>query len=134
MRKLILLLIAALTGFVSCEKSDADAIIGTWEATSIEMTMEGMNLSFDLKEYGASLAFTFKANGEGSMTGTSDGESINDELDYMVDDGVLTIVYDGESQDLPITIDGRTMVMTVDAEMLDDDSFIGKIKIYFKKK
>ena len=134
MRRLILILIAALTGFVSCEKSDAEAIIGTWEATAIEMTMEGINLSIDLKEDGASVAFTFMANGKGSMTGKADGESINDEFDYMVDDGVLTIVYDGESQNLPITIDGNAMVMTVDSEMLDDDSFSGKIKIHFKKK
>lgn len=134
MRKLILLLIAALAGFASCEKSDSDAIIGTWEATVIEMTMEGMNLTLDLKEYGASVAFTFMADGKGSMAGTADGESINDEFDYKVDDGVLTIVYDGESQNLPVTIDGRTMIMTIDSEILDDESYSGKIKIYFKKK
>lgn len=134
MRKLILLLFIAVAGFVSCEKSDADAIVGTWDATKIEMTMEGVNISFDLKEYGVSMAFTFKANGKGSMTEKSDGESFTDEFDYMVDDGVLTISYEDEYVDIPITIDGKTMIMTADSEMLDDESYGGKVKIYFKKK
>lgn len=134
MKKLILLAITALAVFASCEKSDADAIVGTWEATKIEMTMEGMNMSFDLKEYGTSMTLTFMANGKGSMRGNSDGESVDEEFDYMVEGGVLTIYDDEESVDIPVTIDGKTMIMTADSEMMDEESYGGTIKIHFKKK
>ena len=134
MKKLILMIITALAVFVSCEKSESDAIVGTWEATIIEMTMEGMDLTFDFKEYGASVTFTFMANGKGNMTGSNNGESVSQEFDYVHEDGILTLVSDGESEEIPVTIDGNTMVMSVDAEMLGDDSFSGTIKIHFKKK
>ena len=134
MKKLLLMLITAFAVFVSCEKSDADAIVGTWEATTIEMTMEGMDLTIDLKEHGISVAFTFMANGKGSMTGTTNGESLTEEFDYELEGGVLTLVSEDESDEIPVTIDGKVMVMTVDSEMMGDDSFSGTIKIHFKKK
>lgn len=134
MKKLILIVITALAVFASCEKSESDAIVGTWEVTTIEMTMEGMDQTFDFKEYGASVTFTFMANGKGNMTGSNNGESLSEEFDYVHEDGILTLVSDGESEEIPVTIDGNTMVMSADAEMLGDDSFSGTIKIHFKKK
>ena len=61
MKRFILAAIVALVGLVSCEKELADAIVGTWEATSVEMTVEGVKLEIDVEEAGLEMSFTATA-------------------------------------------------------------------------
>lgn len=132
MKKFLLLAATVLIGLTSCEKDDASAIIGTWEAVSIEMKADGIKLDLDIKEAGVEMTFTFKADGTGTLTEVAQGESITDGFNYSVGDGMLTIDYDGEAQSIPITIDGNEMTMVFDGEMLDEPG--ASITMHFKRK
>ena len=69
MRKLIITLaaIAAVIGLASCEKEASKAIVGTWEATTVEMTMEGIKMEMDITEFGTAMEITFNDNGTGTI-------------------------------------------------------------------
>ena len=85
MKKLIIALaaIAAVIGLASCEKDPSKAIIGTWEATTVEMTIEGMKMEMDIEEMGANISFTFKKDGTGIASFAEDGEkALFDILNY----------------------------------------------------
>ena len=43
-RFLILTALMAVLGLTSCEKEPSKAIVGTWEATTVEMNISGMKM------------------------------------------------------------------------------------------
>ena len=132
MKRFILAAIVALVGLVSCEKELADAIVGTWEATSVEMTVEGVKLEIDVEDAGLEMSFTFNSNGTASVTEKADGESFTESFDYYVEDGMLYLTAEAETEGLPIEIDGKHMTMIFDGEMLDEPG--AKVKIHFIRK
>ena len=57
-RFFILTALMAVLGLSSCEKEPSKAIIGTWEAETIELSANGETLSIDLEEKDAEMRFT----------------------------------------------------------------------------
>lgn len=106
--------------------------VGTWEATSVEMTVEGVKLEIDVEEAGLEMSFTFNSNGTASVTEKADGESFTETFDYYVEDGMLYLTAEAETEGLPIEIDGKHMTMIFDGEMLDEPG--AKVKIHFIRK
>lgn len=132
MKRFILAAAVALMGLVSCEKELSDAIVGTWEATTVEMTIEGLKMEIDVEEAGMEMSFTFKSNGTGSVTERSEGESFTESFEYYVEDDMLYLVGEGGTEGLPIEIDGKNMTMIFDGDMLDSPG--SRVKIHFRKK
>ena len=65
-RFFILTALMAVLGLSSCEKEPSKAIIGTWEAETIELIANGITTSANLEEKDAIMRFTFNADGTGS--------------------------------------------------------------------
>lgn len=124
--------IMAVLGLTSCEKEMSRAIIGTWEATTVEMTLEGIDLTIDVKELGVGMTFIFKDDGTGSVSQKSDGESVSFDFSYSVEDGVLTIDSEGDVESIPVNIDGKNMTMIMDGSFLEDPGTT--VKMHFTKK
>lgn len=136
MKRFILAAAVALMGLVSCEKELSDAIVGTWEATTVEMTIEGLKMEIDVEEAGMEMSFTFKSNGTGSVTERYEGESFTESFEYYVEDDMLYLVGylvgEGGTEGLPIEIDGKNMTMIFGGEMLDPPG--SRVKMHFRKK
>lgn len=124
--------IMAVLGLTSCEKEPSKAIVGTWEAVSVEMSIEGITMEVDLTQLDVSMTFLFKADGTGSSTESTAGESFTVDFEYSVSDSVLSLTMEGETADIPITIDGNNMSMIMDGEILDEPGT--SVKINFVKK
>lgn len=122
----------AVLGLTSCEKEPSKAIVGTWEAVSVEMSIEGITMEVDLTQLDVSMTFLFKADGTGSSTESTAGESFTVDFEYSVSDSVLSLTMEGETADIPITIDGNNMSMIMDGEILDEPGT--SVKINFVKK
>jgi hypothetical protein len=138
MKRLLMLAasIIAAFGLTSCEPEMSRAILGTWEAETMEATVEGMVLTFDLETVGLGMSFTFKDNGTGTATVSEKVESSYTEdsmdFDYTLEDGLLTMDAEGDIVSIPITIDGKKMTMTMDGDLLDEPGT--KVKVNFRKK
>lgn len=123
--------IAAL-GLTSCEPEMSKEIVGTWEATSIDMSVEGINMTMDVTEFEFEMIFTFLENGTGTVTETISGESATELFTYEIDGGMLTMNMAGDAESIPVTIDGKKMTMVLDGDILDEPGAI--LKIHFVKK
>lgn len=134
MRKLIITLaaIAAVIGLASCEKDPSKAIIGTWEATTVEMTIEGMKMEMDIAEMGTNLSFTFRKDGTGVASFAEEGVSEDIELTYSATETMLTVTIQGDTESFPYSIDGTDMTITLDGEILEEPGM--KVVIHFVKK
>ena len=134
MRKLIITLaaIAAVIGLASCEKDPSKAIIGTWEATTVEMTIEGMKMEMDIAEMGTNLSFTFRKDGTGVVSFAEEGVSEDIELTYSATETMLTVTIQGDTESFPYSIDGTDMTITLDGEILEEPGM--KVVIHFVKK
>ena len=111
--------ILALFGFVSCQKNEAEAIIGSWKATSILMNMGGMEMEMDISKSGVQIDVLFKADGTGAITGSAEGEAISTDFEYRVDDGMLSLTAEKETITAPITINGKKMSLMVDGDIIE---------------
>ncbi len=118
-RIFIISVILALFGFVSCQKNEADAIIGSWKATSILMNMGGMEMEMDISKSGVQIDVLFKADGTGAITGSAEGEAISTDFEYRVDDGMLSLTAEKETITAPITINGKKMSLMVDGDIIE---------------
>ena len=118
-RIFIISVILALFGFVSCQKSEAEAIIGSWKATSILMNMGGMEMEMDISKSGVQIDVLFKADGTGAITGSAEGEAISTDFEYSVDDGMLSLTAEKETITAPITINGKKMSLMVDGDIIE---------------
>ena len=134
MRKLIITLaaIAAVIGLASCEKEASKAIVGTWEATTVEMTMEGMKMEMDITEFGTAMEITFNDNGTGTIIETLEGDSVNMDFTYSMEGNTLTIEAEGDVAEIPVTIEKKNMTMTISGEMMEEPGM--DITIHFVKK
>lgn len=124
--------ILAVLGLTSCNKEESKAIVGTWEATTIEMTIEGIKMEVDITEVGAGMSFLFKADGTGSVTEAVDGSAMTMNFEYTLSDGMLTLTIEGDSESIPVTIDGNRMSMIMDGDILEEPDMT--VKIHFVKK
>lgn len=124
--------ILAVLGLASCNKEESKAIVGTWEATTIEMTIEGIKMEVDITEVGAGMSFLFKADGTGSVTEAVDGSAMTMNFEYTLSDGMLTLTIEGDSESIPVTIDGNRMSMIMDGDILEEPDMT--VKIHFVKK
>ena len=133
MKRFIIALAAVIAafGFTSCEKEASKAIVGTWEATTVEMQMGPVTMEMVIAETGSEMKVTFKKDGVATMTETSEGESITMDLSYSVEDNILIMEGDGERTEFPITIEKKHMTWTIDGELLDEPDT--KIIVHFEK-
>ena len=118
-RIFIISVILALFGFVSCQKNEAEAIIGSWKATSILMNMGGMEMEMDISKSSVQIDVLFKADGTGAITGSAEGEAISTDFEYRVDDGMLSLTAEKETITAPITINGKKMSLIVDGDIIE---------------
>ena len=135
MKRFIFAFAAALLALVSCEKDETKSIIRTWEAVTVDLVMEGMNMSVDAKEMGMGMTLTFKENGTGTLIGTSEDETNTEDFRYSVSNGMLTIepYEDMEAKiSIPITIKGNEMTLVIDETLLEESGTA--ITIHFEKK
>ena len=123
--------IAALLSFTSCEKEATKAIVGTWEATTAELSMGSMKMEVDIAEAGYQIKITFNKDGVATLTQTVEGESVSATVSYSVDGNTLIIEEEGEVAQIPITIEKKHMTWTVDGEMLDEPGAM--VTIHFEK-
>ena len=130
-RFLILTALMAVLGLTSCEKEPSKAIVGTWEATTVEMSISGMKMEMDITEMGSEMKITFKDNGTATITETSEEESISMDFSYSVEGNTLILEAEGDLAEIPITIEKDHMTWTMDGEMLDEPG--AKIVIHFEK-
>ena len=130
-RFLILTALMAVLGLTSCEKEPSKAIVGTWEATTVEMSISGMKMEMDITEMGSKMKITFKDNGTATITETSEGESISMDFSYSVEGNTLILEAEGDLAEIPITIEKDHMTWTMDGEMLDEPD--ANIVIHFEK-
>ena len=130
-RFLILTALMAVLGLTSCEKEPSKAIVGTWEATTVEMSISGMKMEMDITEMGSEMKITFKDNGTATITETSEGESMNMDFSYSVEGNTLILEAEGDLAEIPITIEKDHMTWTMDGEMLDEPG--ANIVIHFEK-
>ena len=113
--------IAAVLGFTSCEKEAEKAIVGTWKATKVEISMGGMKMETDLSEMGGEISFTFEKDGTGYATGNFGGEVANEDMTYSVSGNMLSMNIEGETKTIPFYIDGKHMTMTFDEEFTEEE-------------
>ena len=130
-RFLILTALMAVLGLTSCEKEPSKAIVGTWEATTVEMNISGMKMEMDITEMGSEMKITFKDNGTATITETSEGESMSMDFSYSVEGNTLILEAEGDLAEIPITIEKDHMTWTMDGEMLDEPD--ANIVIHFEK-
>ena len=130
-RFLILTALTAVLGLTSCEKEPSKAIVGTWEATTVEMSISGMKMEMDITEMGSEMKITFKDNGTATIMETSEGESMNLDFSYSVEGNTLILEAEGDLAEIPITIEKDHMTWTMDGEMLDEPG--ANIVIHFEK-
>ena len=130
-RFLILTALMAVLGLTSCEKEPSKAIVGTWEATTVEMSISGMKMEMDITEMGSEMKITFKDNGTATITETSEGESMSMDFSYSVEGNTLLLEAEGDLAEIPITIEKDHMTWTMDGEMLDEPG--ANIVIHFEK-
>ena len=121
----------AVLGLTSCEKEPSKAIVGTWEATTVEMSISGMKMEMDITEMGSEMKITFKDNGTATITETSEEESISMDFSYSVEGNTLILEAEGDLVEIPITIEKDHMTWTMDGEMLDEPG--ANIVIHFEK-
>ena len=137
--KLLRTLIApllAVTFVVGCGDSNGpdstseeivDALVGTWNATSIVFTNKANSSeTFDLIGNGGSLSITFTSNGQfsGSSTSPEGTESLSGTFVVQGTNLITTDTGESESETIAFTLSGNTLTLTLDDEFdFDDDGF-----------
>ena len=125
----ILTALLALFSLTSCEKAPLKAIVGTWEAETLEISYEGMNLSFELEEMGAAFIATFNKNGTGSFITEEEGYVESENFTYTVTDDTLYLTEYDETTAIPYEINGKTLTLF----LVDyDDEGIAKLHLVKK--
>lgn len=119
-RLLMIAAILSLLMFVSCEKMGNNAIVGKWKATTMEMNIEGITMSFGLEEMGAEMSFTFRKDGTGEAYMSAEGETDSMEFEYEAKGNILYMDYEGDVEEIPYSISGKTMTMNLSEGFVDD--------------
>ena len=124
--------IMAVLGLASCNKEESKAHESKREETTTEMTIAGKKREKHRAEKGAAMSFLFKADGTGSVSEAVDGSAMTVDFEYSLSDGLLTLTIEGDSESIPVTIDGNRMSMIMDGDILDEPDMT--VKIHFVKK
>ena len=124
-RLLMITAILSLLMFVSCEKFGGNAIVGTWKATTMEMNIEGITMSFGLEEMGAEMSFTFRKDGTGEAYMSAEGETDSMEFEYEAKGNIL-YMDDANMYDDKAVMPGSSIIIRKDVS----SSFIE----YFEQK
>lgn len=111
---------AALTlSLTGCSKDPEDLIIGSWEVTSMTMSLTSSEAPGQpwtetfTPEEGESTVMTFAKDNTLTIVNTEDGRTETDNGTYSVDDNTLTMTYDGDTQTFTISkIDKKNMTLT----------------------
>ena len=130
-RFFILTALMAVLGLTSCEKEASKAIVGTWEAISMEMQVAGVKMEVDMQEVGISMEFTFREDGTGTLSEMIEGEDLSMDFTYSVEGDMLMMNSEGEEEGVPVTIDGKNMTIVMDGDFLESP---GAVTIHFVKK
>ena len=134
MKRLIsaLAVIAAVLSFTSCEKDSENSIVGTWYATTAEISMDGVKMEVDISERGGDIEFTFKKDGTGYITTYDDEGSETSNLTYSVSGNMLTLTADGETHSFPFSITENHMTLTLGEEFFEGQGS-GSLVLHFEK-
>ena len=130
-RFFILTALMAVLGLSSCEKEPSKAIIGTWEAETIELIANGITTSANLEEKDAIMRFTFNADGTGSAYIKFDEEGETTAFKYAVVGDILSITIDSDTHNISLTFEKDTMIAELGEEVFGQENT--SLKIYFKK-
>ena len=114
MKRLIsaLAVIAAVLSFTSCEKDSENSIVGTWYATTAEISMDGVKMEVDISERGGDIEFTFKKDGTGYITTYDDEGSETSNFTFSAIGDILKLTYDGETEICTFSVKGDYMTIT----------------------
>lgn len=132
MKKLFFLTaILAVLGLSSCKKEPSKTIVGTWEAVTVDLTIDGETLTVDIADTGASIELTFNEDGTASAYMEAEGEGETTPFTYEVKGNILKLTQEGETVDISITIEKNTMTLEVGEELLEEE---GSIKLHLRRK
>ncbi len=134
MKRILLAAIAVVLCVVSCQKDSVNKIIGTWEGSTIEMSMEGLNMNVDLKEVGMDITLNFKKDGTGTVTETYDGDDVTESFEYSYDGETLSLTEEGVTMGVPAEISGKTLTIKINGKLIDEEAFDGEVILHFNKK
>ena len=132
MKRIILLIILAVAalGFSSCTPAESK-IIGSWEATSLEIITGGTTITTNLSETEMSIFFAFYENGKGSLSIKDTGDSDIEHFEYSFAETILNITVGGQTKSIDISITGN--IMLLDFTTFLDDVGITKANLLLKK-
>ena len=132
MKKLFFLTaILAVLGLSSCKKDPSKTIVGTWEAVTVDMTIDGETLTVDIADTGASLELTFNEDGTANAYMEAEGEGESTPFTYEVKGNILKLTQEGETVDISITIEKNTMTLEIGEDLLEEE---GSIKLHLRRK
>ena len=132
MKKLFFLTaILAVLGLSSCKKDPSKTIVGTWEAVTVDMTIDGETLTVDIADTGASLELTFNEDGTANAYMEAEGEGETTPFTYEVKGNILKLTQEGETVDISITIEKNTMTLEIGEDLLEEE---GSIKLHLRRK
>ena len=138
MKRFLMAFAVAVLTMAACTKDDVNPIVGTWQATALSMTIEGMPpMSFDLSKGQMSMEFIFNADGTGRgvVSGNIPVMDVPEELifTYTYVDNVLSLTSEGETVSIPgVNIVENTITLSSDLDM--DGEMPIKIDITLAKK
>lgn len=123
--------IVAFFGLTSCQKEASKALVGIWQATTMEMSINGLKMEVDMEDAGMGVEFTFRENGSGSISGTSEADDIELDFIYSVDGETLVLDAEGEIIEIPFTLEKKNLSMILDGEIFDETGV--KVTVHFVK-
>ena len=130
-RFFILTAILAVFGLSSCEKEPSKAIVGTWEAVTMETSIAGIDLTVNMADAGMKLEFTFNEDGSGSIYLESDGRGERTPFEYSLNGNLLSIISDGETEGVPVSFGKNTMTVELNGDIIGEPNT--KVIIHFQK-
>ena len=136
MQKIIAIISIIL--IVGCNNSstgdNVNPLVGTWEATEMKVTMEGMEMSMDVgpgTDMG-SMTYTFNADGTLNMTTIDEEGTENASGSWSTTGNKLTIIdeEDSESIEFDYSLTGNTLVLS---GLITEDSMTMDMELIFEK-
>lgn len=95
------------------------AIVGTWEATKMELSANGVNTTIDMADANGVVKFTFNANGSGNVYFEAEGVGQNTTFEYEVVENTLKFTDEEEETfELPIIFEEDMLIIEVDGEVV----------------
>ena len=120
--------LASLLLFSCSKEAETSKIVGIWEVSVLELTFQGETISVNAEDAGVEAEIIFVENGTGI---TKSGDS-TDTFTYTYENDIVTITSKGETESLPVSIDGETMIIMIDELIMEGMKYSGKV--YLVKK